>query len=141
MTVPEMIKFCFTSTLLKAGTHYRVGVQAAFFPVFSETLLILNLPCQHVFVGTRTDSVRQSLLADGAGNPDIGVPKRRGQETNHGAYGDYAGPEVHLVESSWNLSHSLTAGELQRLTMVLKPLASRSWRAIVADCGSAYGPT
>jgi biopolymer transport protein TolR len=27
----------------------RTGVRAAFFPFLSETLLILNLPCQHVF--------------------------------------------------------------------------------------------
>jgi hypothetical protein len=45
-----MKRIFFTSTLLKAGTHYGVGVRAAFFPVFSETLLILNPPCQHVFV-------------------------------------------------------------------------------------------
>ena len=100
MTVPEIIRIFFTSTLLKAGTHCCVGVRAAFFPIFSETLLILNPPCQHVFVRSRTDSVRQSLLADGAGNLDIGVPKRRGQETNHGALGDYSGPEVLLWEAA-----------------------------------------
>src|SRR3979409_207941 len=83
-----MIRIFFMSTLLKAGAHYRLGVRAAFFPVFSGTLLILNPPCQHVFVRSRTDSVRQSLLADGAGNLDIGVPKRRGQETNHGVLGN-----------------------------------------------------
>src|SRR5882672_4702983 len=70
-----MMRIFFMSTLLKAGAHYRLSVRAAFFPVFSETLLILNPPCQHVFVRSRTNSVRQSPLADGAGNPDIGVPK------------------------------------------------------------------
>src|SRR5258705_13136437 len=94
-----MIRIFFTSTLLKAGTHCRVGVRAAFFPVFSGTLLILNPPCQHVFVRSRTDSVRQSLLADGAGNLDIGVPKRRGQETNHGVHGNYSGADVPLWEA------------------------------------------
>jgi hypothetical protein len=69
-----MIRIFFTSTLLKAGTHYRAGVRAAFFPVFSETLLILNLPCQHVFLRSRTDSARQSLSADGASSLDIDVP-------------------------------------------------------------------
>src|SRR6266852_3347500 len=95
-----MIRIFFTTTLLKAGTHSRVGVRAAFFPVFSETLLILNPPCQHVFVGSRTDSARQSLLADGTGNPDIGVPKRRGQVTNHGVHGNNFGPGVPLWEAT-----------------------------------------
>src|SRR5580700_11024977 len=63
MTVPEMIRIFFTTTLLKTGAHDRVGVRAAFFPVFGETLLILNLPCQHVFVRSRTDSVRHKPRA------------------------------------------------------------------------------
>src|SRR6266852_5372986 len=100
-----MIRIFFTTTLLKAGTDYRVGVGAAFFPFFSETLLILNPPCQHVFVGSRTDSVRQSLLADGTGNLDICVPKRRGQETNYGAHGNYSGSGVPL----WGAVGILTA--------------------------------
>src|SRR6266853_1604179 len=95
-----MIRIFFTSTLLKAGTHYRAGVRAAFFPVFSETLLILNPTCQHVFLRSRTDSLRQSLLADGAGNLDIGVPKRSGQDTNHGVFGNYSGPEARLSEGA-----------------------------------------
>src|SRR6266852_2137146 len=100
-----MIRIFFTTTLLKAGTHSRVGVRAAFFPFFSETLLILNPPCQHVFVGSRTDSVRQSLLADGTGNLDIGVPKPRGQETNHGVHGNYSGPGVPLSEAAGIFHH------------------------------------
>jgi len=54
-----MIRIFFTTTLLKTGAHDRVGVRAAFSPVFGETLLILNLPCQHVFVRSKTDSVRR----------------------------------------------------------------------------------
>src|SRR5258708_33283364 len=95
-----MKRIFFTSTLLKAGTHYRAGVRAAFFPVLSETLLILNPPCQHVFVGSRTDSVRQSLLADGTGNLDIGVTKRLGPETNHGGHGNNLGRGVPLWEAT-----------------------------------------
>src|ERR1700730_7209561 len=97
-----MMRIFFTSTLLKAGTHYRAGVRTAFFPVFSETLLMLNPPCQHVFLRSRTDSVRQSLLADGAGRLDIGVPKRRGQETNRGVHGTCSGPDVPLWEAAGN---------------------------------------
>src|SRR5579863_8252644 len=63
MSVPEMIRIFFTSTLLKAGTHDRAGVRAAFFPVFGETLLILNLPCQLVFVRSGTDSGRRKPCA------------------------------------------------------------------------------
>jgi hypothetical protein len=39
-----------------SGLTNRVGVRAASFPVFGETLLILNLPRQHVFVRIRTDN-------------------------------------------------------------------------------------
>src|SRR5579863_3451018 len=63
MSVPEMIRIFFTSTLLKAGTRDRAGVRAAFFPVFRETLLILNLPCQLVFVRSGTDSGRRKPCA------------------------------------------------------------------------------
>src|SRR3979409_322011 len=91
-----MMRIFFMSTRLKAGAHYRLGVRAAFFPVFSGTLLILNPPCQHVFVRSRTDSVRQSLLADGAGNLALVVPTGGGQEPKHGALGNYSRPGVDL---------------------------------------------
>src|SRR5882762_1582369 len=52
--------------------------------------------------------------------------------------GSCSGPQVPLWEPTGNFP---TIGKLQRLTMDLKPLASRSWRAFVADCVSAQGPS
>src|SRR5258708_36965302 len=91
MSVPEMIRIFFTSTLLKAGMHDRRGVRAAAFPFLGETLLILNLLCQHVFVRSRPDSVNHKPRAKkgqiGIGQRERGIEdqKTRTLEYRNGA--------------------------------------------------------
>src|ERR1700676_4218684 len=55
----QLSSYCHDGSLLGIFSSSLRNVRAAFFPVFSETLLILDLPCQHVFVQSRTDFVRQ----------------------------------------------------------------------------------